>query len=199
MNSELEALRKAGVHGVALSGIGKVNAARTATEMILRDRPDFIINSGCAGSIDRTVGVKDLVIGEQVAYHDVWCGYGNAFGQVDGLPQRFDADPHLLSVAQSLRTDLTVHSGLVITGDQFYISLEEDARQKELYPDALACDMESASIAQVCRHYGVPFLSFRMISDIHTSDEDQKATYEGFWGDLAMDSFEFMRMVVEGV
>ena len=60
MASEFEALRRAGVEGVVKSGIGKVEAARTATEMILRDRPDCIINSGCAGGL--SAGVRcDLI------------------------------------------------------------------------------------------------------------------------------------------
>lgn len=198
MDSEFRALRAAGIGGVRLSGIGKVNAAMSATEMILQDRPDCIINSGVAGSLSRPVASGDMVIASRVAYHDVWCGEPNDFGQVQGLPRFFDADPALLDAAASCRMDGT-HVGLVCTGDQFFISTEEDARILRLYPDALACDMESAAIAQVCARYGVPFLSFRMISDVHDDEHTQRASYADFWKNLSGKSFGMLARLLEKI
>ena len=197
MTSEYEALRRAGVTGVIKSGIGKADAARAATEFILTEHPDCIINSGCAGGVGAGLHVCDIVVGSQTAYHDVWCGEGNLPGQVQGLPQRFDADPALLRAALSLQTAQPVRSGLICTGDQFLTSPEDDARVLGIYPDALACDMESAAIAQVCRHYGVPFLSFRMISDVHGSGQDATALYKDFWQKVADDSFAFLKLLID--
>jgi len=197
MTSEYEALRRAGVTGVIKSGIGKADAARAATEFILTEHPDCIINSGCAGGVGKGLHVCDIVVGSQTAYHDVWCGEGNLPGQVQGLPQRFDADPALLRAALSLQTAQPVRSGLICTGDQFLTSPEDDARVLGIYPDALACDMESAAIAQVCRHYGVPFLSFRMISDVHGSGQDATALYKDFWTKVADDSFAFLKLLID--
>ena len=197
MTSEYEALRRAGVTGVIKSGIGKADAARAATEFILTEHPDCIINSGCAGGVGAGLNVFDIVIGGQTAYHDVWCGEGNLPGQVQGLPQRFDADPALLRAALSLQTSQPVRSGLICTGDQFLTDAEDDARVLEIYPDALACDMESAAIAQVCHHYGVPFLSFRMISDVHGSGQDATALYKDFWQKVADDSFAFLKLLID--
>ena len=124
MRREYDALKRSGIAAATMSGIGKVNAAAAATEMILRDRPDCIINSGCAGSLKADVRVMDVVIGAQCAYQDVWCGEPNLPGQVEGEPQRFDADPGLLAAAKSLRPGTgRLHSGLICTGDQFFISL----------------------------------------------------------------------------
>ncbi|MCR4860507.1 MAG: 5'-methylthioadenosine/S-adenosylhomocysteine nucleosidase [Bacteroidales bacterium] len=197
MNSEYEALRRAGVSGVTRSGIGKTGAARTATEMILHERPDCIINSGCAGGLAPGVNVCDIVIGAQTAYHDVWCGEGNLRGQVQGLPQRFDADPALLRAAQSLDTGSPVHCGLICSGDQFITTDEEDARVRDIYPDALACDMESAAIAQVCLHYGVPFLSFRLISDTRIGGRARAEVYADFWKQIGEDSFSFLKQLID--
>jgi len=199
MASELEALRRAGIDGAVQSGIGKASAARTATEMILRERPDCIINSGCAGGLAPQVAVCDIVVGAQTAYHDVWCGEGNLRGQVQGLPQRFDADPALLRAARSIPTDAPVHAGLICTGDQFLTTAEEDARVLDIYPDALACDMESAAVAQVCRHYGVPFLSFRIISDTRAGGRDHVAQYNDFWAHVSGESFAFLRQLIESL
>ena len=197
MTSEYEALRRAGVTGVIKSGIGKADAARATTEFILRDRPDCIINSGCAGGIAPGMKIFDIVVGAQAAYHDVWCGDGSLPGQVQGLPQRFDADPDLVRTACSLQTSRPLHRGLICSGDQFLTTPEDDARVLGIYPDALACDMESAAIAQVCRHYGVPFLSFRLISDVHNSREDAEAGYQDFWKRIADDSFSFLKQLLD--
>lgn len=200
MRREYDALLRSGIAAAALSGIGKANAASAATEMILLQHPDFIVNSGCAGSLCAGVEVMDVVVGAQCAYHDVWCGEPNEAGQLQGEPLRFDADPSLLAAATALRPEEgSLHSGLICTGDQFFISVEEDMRILGMYPDALACDMESASIAQVCRHYGVPFLSFRTISDIHTGKESQRESYEGFWSDIADNSFGLLARLLESV
>ena len=200
MRREYDALRRSGVATVTMSGIGKVNAAATATEMILRDRPDCIINSGCAGSLKADVEVMDVVIGAQCAYQDVWCGEPNLPGQVEGEPQRFDADPGLLAAAEKLEpTGGKLHSGLICTGDQFFISLDEDRRILSLYPDGLASDMESAAVAQVCRRYGVPFLSFRTISDIHTGEDAQRESYADFWSDIADNSFALLARLLETI
>ena len=200
MRREYDALRRSGISSAAVSGIGKVNAAATAAELILRRRPDCIINSGCAGSLRPGVGVMDVVVGAQCAYHDVWCGEPNLPGQVEGEPPRYDADPALLAAATSLTPrEGRLHSGLICTGDQFFISLEEDRRMLALYPDALASDMESAAIAQVCRRFGVPFLSFRTISDIHSGAEDQRRSYENFWNDVADNSFYLLAELLERI
>ncbi len=197
MSKELDALHQAGLTGAVLSGIGKAAAARTATEMILRERPDCMLNSGCAGGIAPGLRVLDIVVGAQTAYHDVWCGEGNLRGQVQGLPQRFDADPDLLRLAASVRSERPVHTGLICSGDQFLTTPEEDARVLDIYPDALACDMESASIAQVCRHYGVPFLSFRIISDVHDTAAGTETVYRDFWKHVADDSFSFLKQLLD--
>ena len=178
-----------------VSGIGKVNAAMAATELILKENPDCIISSGCAGGMLPGQKVADFVIASATAYHDVWCGRPNQTGQVQGCPLLFKADPHLLEVAvQVARTyDHPVQLGLIVTGDQFFISMEEDRRILGVHPDALAADMESAAIAQVCAAYGKPFISLRIISDIHTSDKVQKETYENFWGELEEIRFRLLK------
>ena len=81
------------------SGIGKVNAAIQTVEMIRQFQPDCIISTGCAGGNGDDVNVQDVVVSTQLAYHDVYCGEAighSVYGQVQGLPPRFEADPSLL-------------------------------------------------------------------------------------------------------
>ena len=70
-------------------GIGKVNAAVGAAELVRFFAPDCIVSTGVAGGIDASLRVMDVVAASEVVYHDVWCGMGNAYGQVQGLPPRF--------------------------------------------------------------------------------------------------------------
>ena len=70
-------------------GIGKVNAAAGTVELIRNFHPDCIISTGVAGGIDSGLKVMDVVAGSQIVYHDVWCGEGNAYGQIQGLPALF--------------------------------------------------------------------------------------------------------------
>lgn len=161
------------------SGMGKVNAAMAATEMILRESPDYMISAGCAGAMEGSpLRQGDIIAAEKVAFHDVWCGGEVGAGVMQGQPRFFEANPVMLAAAVSSGD---VCSGLLVCGDQFYIGPEEEHRILSLYPDALAADMESAAIAQVCRRFGIPFLSLRVISDVHTSAEAQKDSYRNFW------------------
>ena len=64
---------------LAKSGIGKVCAAVGTMEMIQRYAPDVIVNTGVAGGIDPLTQVMDIVVGENMVYHDVWCGEGNEY------------------------------------------------------------------------------------------------------------------------
>ena len=91
MESELQALRSIGIDDAVLSGIGKVNAARATTELILKEKPDCIISSGVAGGIDKVLNIGDFVLATS-SLTRCWCGEGNLPGQVQGLPQRFCAD-----------------------------------------------------------------------------------------------------------
>ena len=83
-------------------GIGKVNAAVGATELIRRFAPDCIISTGVAGGIDACLKVMDVVVSERLVYHDVWCGEGNEYGQVQGLPAAYEGCASLLEHALSL-------------------------------------------------------------------------------------------------
>ncbi len=170
-------------------GIGKVNAAAGTVELIRNFRPDCVISTGVAGGIDECLRVMDVVVSRQTAYHDVWCGEGNAYGQVQGLPARFDGDERLYRAALSLDTPTRIHGGLICTGDQFISERAALDHIKANFPDGLAVDMESAAIAQVCHLHSTPFISFRIISDCPVHGEENFSQYVNFWQEMADRSF----------
>ena len=158
-------------------GIGKVNAAIGATEMIRDHQPDMIVSTGCAG--------------------------GSVYGQVQGMPARFPADPKMLEAAQTLTANLSsfapgisIHPGLIVTGDWFVDSKEKMREIIGHFPEARAIDMESAAIAHACYRKGVPFISFRVISDLPLQDVDA-SMYHDFWNTIADNSFQVTRHFLE--
>lgn len=177
-------------------GIGKVNAAIGTAELIRSFAPDAIVSTGVAGGIDTSLAVMDVVVSSSIVYHDVWCGMGCEYGQVQGLPAVFLASEKLYKAAESLNDDseniTRIHAGLICTGDQFITSREELDKIKSNFPAGLAVDMESAAIAQTCYIYAVPFVSFRIISDTPGVDNHIEQ-YENFWGEMANRSFGVTR------
>jgi len=186
------------------SGIGKVNAALQAARMISQYHPDVIISTGCAGGNGDDINIQDVVVSTQLVYHDVYCGEAighSVYGQVQGMPARFEADPHLMAKAMKLNvqlTDIKVHPGLIVTGDWFVDTKEKMREIVGHFPEAKAVDMESAAIAQTCYIYNVPFISFRVISDIPLRDTDA-SQYHDFWNTIAEKSFHVTRAFVESL
>ena len=198
------------------SGIGKVNAAIQAVEMIRQYKPDVIISSGCAGGNGDDVNVQDVVVSSELAYHDVYCGTAidstTVYGQVQGLPARFQADPYLLKKATDISHSSfptphsslhTPHSpkivpGLIVTGDWFVDSKEKMREIIGHFPEAKAVDMESCAIAHTCYIYKVPFISFRVISDIPLRDTDA-SQYHNFWDTIAENSFQVTKTFIESL
>ena len=187
------------------SGIATVNAAIQAVEMIRQYKPDCIISSGCAGGNGDDINLQDVVVSSELTYHDVYCGKAiddtTVYGQVQGLPVRYQADPYLLQKAQQLSIvnyQLSIHPGLIVTGDWFVDTKEKMREIIGHFPDAKAVDMESAAIAQTCLIYKVPFISFRVISDIPLRDTDA-SQYHDFWSTIAEKSFQVTKTFVESL
>ncbi len=184
-------------------GIGKVNAALGAQKMINEFHPDVIISSGCAGGNGDDINVQDIVVSSELCYHDVYCGKAiddtTVYGQVQGLPARYQADPELLRKAISLPTsNIRLHPGLIVTGDWFVDSKDKMREIIGHFPEAKAVDMESCAIAQTCYINNVKFISFRVVSDIPLRDTDA-SQYHDFWNTVAENSFQTTRAFVESL
>ena len=186
-------------------GIGKVNAALGAQRMINEFHPDCIISSGCAGGNGDDINIQDIIVSSELCYHDVYCGKAiddtTVYGQVQGLPVRFQADPELLDKAMQLsvtNSQLSIHKGLIVTGDWFVDTKDKMREIIGHFPEAKAIDMESCAIAQTCYINKVPFISFRVISDIPLRDTDA-SQYHNFWDTVAENSFQTTRAFVESL
>ena len=178
------------------SGIGKVNAACACVEMINNFKPDIIINTGLAGGIDKNLSVMDIVLASKTTYHDVWCGEECQIGQIPDLPAEFEGDKKLIEIAQSIQTDLKIHTGLIVGGDVFVTDINTLKDIKTKFPSALAVDMESTAISQVCHLYNVPFLAIRIISDT-PGIENHYEQYFDFWNKAPEKSVETVKKILQ--
>lgn len=177
-------------------GIGKVNSAIGTVEMINHYTPDIVISTGCAGGASTDMEVGDVVIGTEMVYHDAYCGEEQAFGQVMGMPARYKSNSQLVVMAQQVEHGAGVHEGLIVGGDWFVNSREKMQAILERFPEAVAVDMESTSIAQTCYIYKVPFISFRVISDVPLKDHKASQYYD-FWDRMAEGSFHVTKHFLE--
>ena len=185
---------------LALSGIGKVNAA-LSTALVLQHRPDFVINTGSAGGLGSGLKVGDVVIGTQTAHHDVdVTAFGYAIGHVPRMPARFESDPALCAAAEKAAAAFehaAVHRGLIVSGDQFVHSSETVAEVRRHFPDAQAVEMEAAAIAQSCHRFGVPFVVVRAISDL--ADEEADTSFETFLKTASVHSAKMVLQLIEAL
>jgi len=199
---QLKALFSSDEVRVEKCGIGKVNAALGAQRMINEFHPDVIISSGCAGGNGDDINIQDVVVSAELAYHDVYCGLAiddtTVYGQVQGLPARYEADPWLLDKAKNLNCGVKIHPGLVVTGDWFVDTKEKMREIIGHFPEASAVDMESCAIAQTCYINNVKFISFRVVSDIPLRDTDA-SQYHNFWDTVAENSFQVTKTFVESL
>lgn len=172
-----------GQHEVVLvqSGIGKVMSAMSVAILADRFAVDIIVNTGSAGAVAEGIAVGDVIVADQLAYHDVdVTAFGYAYGQMAGQELYFPADQTLLKQLRSVleEQEMASHVGLIVTGDSFIAGQDKIAIIKEHFPEVLAVEMEGAAIAQAAINAGKPFLVIRAMSD--TAQGDANITFDEF-------------------
>lgn len=172
---------------LALSGIGKVAAAATATVLAERFGAARIVFTGVAGGVGEGVRVGDVVVARDYLQHDLdasplfprWevPGYGCARMRCDaaltalllGAASACLAGAGGVFDNESPARAPQVHHGLMASGDRFVGTARESLALRAALlaadHDVLAVEMEGAAVAQVCRDYGLPFAAVRTISD----------------------------------
>lgn len=163
------------------SGIGKINAARTTQILIDNIQVDYIFNIGVAGGLDQSLSVGDIVIGEKLIQHDFdITAFGHNKGFIPDVGDFIDADPYLINLANEVLLndkEISVKHGVIASGDIFCSESWMSEKINKKF-NALACEMEGASIAQVCYLCHIPFLILRSISDV--PNNNNVVTYEEF-------------------
>lgn len=188
-----------------LSRIGKVAAATTATLLIQHFKTDALVFTGVAGGLGPEVKVGDVVVASGLVQHDMDASplfprhevplYGRSVFEVDpslsqalaaAARQVLSAAPRHLGAAATTAFALhnpQLHPGLVLSGDRFVATSEECRVLQQVFPQALAVEMEGAAVAQVCLDFGVPLAVLRTISD--RADDDAHTDFKRFIREVA--------------
>ena len=173
---------------LAFSGVGKINSAVCAQTMIIKFNVDKIVNIGVAGGLLENMQTGDIVISTKAVQYDVDTS-------AVGDPKGFISTINILELPCSkllqdriinvLKYDdkLNFYEGIIATGDQF-ITDKNNLKDIRKNFNAIACDMETGSIAQVCYLNDINFLSIRIISD-NINNDNSNIDYETFKLDSA--------------
>lgn len=160
------------------SGIGKVNSARTTQILIDNMKVDYIFNIGVAGGISEKVSVCDIVIGDKLVQHDFdITPFDHEKGYIPNIGIYLNSDEYLINLAKDIKTDSNVYVGTIASGDIFVNDSKMSSKINSKF-NALCCEMEGASIAQVCYLSHIPFLVIRSISD--SVNGNNELTYNDF-------------------
>ena len=179
---------------IVKSGIGKALAASGTTALLSNYNISKVIFTGIAGGVGDETQVLDEVIATKLVQHDYGTMTNDGFVWTDGNTGEevgddgyFYCDQDLVGLAYDAAVKVMgedhVFKGTIATGDQFIASEEYVETLQEKF-DAIACEMEGASIAAVCTQFGKPFVVIRAMSD--KADGNAHESVDNM-GDLAAD------------
>ncbi len=158
---------------VAVCGVGKVFAAACAQTMILKYAPTEVINVGVAGSLVPDLKVFDVAVATHLCQHDMdTSAIGDPVGLISGVNMiKFPASDRINSaIIDCLKSSgLNYKEGTIASGDQFIAEREKKNWIRDTF-EAIACEMEGGSVAQICYINGVDFAVLRAISDEEGGD-----------------------------
>ena len=178
---EVETQGKLDDWDVIYTGVGKINATMTLVDRLTDYnyvKPDLVINYGTAGS--RKIKKKTLVDCTKFVQRDMdVTGLGFLRGETP-----FEQDPPVIIQPQNIDFNPIGRNATCGTGDSFV----EDKSQ--YYGEVV--DMEAYALAKVCYNYGVPFISFKYITD----GADEQA-HEDWEANLADGIVEFQKKVLD--
>ncbi|MBR6917558.1 MAG: 5'-methylthioadenosine/adenosylhomocysteine nucleosidase [Clostridia bacterium] len=166
---------------IAKCGIGKVFAAMCTEAMMINFKPELIINTGVAGSLSDKLHTMDVAIARAVVHHDFDASdIGDEKGRVSGLDSiEIPSDPAISLALEGIIKGFGINCvhGVIASGDQFISDRDKKEEIKNEF-SAVACDMEGASIGQVCLVNKIPFTIIRSISD--SADDNSGMDYATF-------------------
>jgi adenosylhomocysteine nucleosidase len=124
------------------SGAGRDAAAKATEALIQGHHPRWIISAGFAGGLDERVRQGDMLVADAIV----------------------DAENRELAIDFKMASQPNMHVGRLLTVDRV---IRDPAEKRELAKRhaALAVDMESIGVADVCSREKVRFLSVRVIID----------------------------------
>ena len=144
---------------IAISGIGKVNAALTTQLVIDKFKVDFILNFGTCGGLNDSVEIKNYYV------VDKCCQYDFDLSDLDDVPVGYIQEYKTVYFETYTKGLDFLQKSMVASADKF-THKEQDVELVNKMGCSL-CDMEAGAIAQVCTSNNVPLIVIKGISDLH--------------------------------
>lgn len=133
---------------VAVSGAGRQAAARATEALILGHHPRWVFSAGFCGGLSPKIERHDIVLADRIV-------------QTDRKKLSVDLEPIR---SAPLLAKPGVHVGRLVTTDEIVCRPREKRALGEEH-DALAVDLESYAVAEVCSRRQTPLLAVRVVSD----------------------------------
>lgn len=134
-----------------VSGPCRKAAAKATETLIAGHDPRWVISSGFAGGLTDAVGRGDIVVADEIV-------------DVAGNNIRVDVPAELANVDSAELIRAAAHVGRFVTVDEIVTTPAAKRALAEAHA-AVAVDMESLAVAEVCRRENRRFLSIRIASD----------------------------------
>lgn len=177
----------------SISGIGKTNAARTATLMVQNHSLQLVINFGIGGAYPSShLGIGDIVVAEKEVYGDEGVLERDGFHGTEhlGIPlvkkgrkKYFNAFPldkkyirktlHVSGPAQHSVPGINLRTGTFVTVSACTGTRKRATELQNMF-GAICENMEGAAVAHICTVYDVPMIEIRGISNIVDTRDTKK-------------------------
>ncbi len=146
--------------------IGKANTAYFLGYLFTTYQVKRVFNIGTSGGVGKGIRINDVVIATKVGYHDADTTlFGYQLGQIPGEDLFFECDNEFID-SKKIDEKYSIKRGLILSGDSFINSKNYSKSNLPLFEDCLCCEMESATVGQICHKVGIPFVIIRSISDV---------------------------------
>jgi adenosylhomocysteine nucleosidase len=142
-----EGLLRGRTAAVVTAGVGQLAAARGTLALIAGHRPTWVISAGFAGGLDPRLKKGDILMAD-------------ALVNTDGRRLAID----LKIAPEAVAANKRLHVGACAASETI-VRRPADKRELGRRTGALAVDMESWAVGEVCRQAKTRFLSIRVISD----------------------------------
>ena len=141
--------------------------ARAATQALIEAHsPNWVLSAGYSGALQPDMGIGDIVVGNSI------CDQHDHSIKID------------MNMEANHKTGLRV--GRLLTADELVLKAD-DKKQLGIKHDAIAVDLESMAVAQVCKELQTRFMAIRALSDDMSEDlPDEILSLMGETGTMRM-------------
>lgn len=178
---ELKTISEGELHGKSITftncGIGKVNAAHSATLMLENYEVDLLVLFGIGGAYNTYVKIGDVAIAESENYGEEGVLTNEGWSSMESISPLLkkekeyyntfplDLERSKLAVEVAMDLGFSVTSGNFVTVSQLSGTRESGEILKKRF-NGICENMEGVAVAHICALYGAPMVELRSISNI---------------------------------